>query len=101
MDDAVTMLTDTLKWRKEFKVDGILDEKFPEDVFGGVGHVFGHDKEGHPVAYIFPLLPMGCTNKALILQLQRLWWWTEYEGRVRRRSTVPEVHISFITHFHC
>ena len=45
------MLVATLKWRQEFKIDELLDEEFPEDVFGGVGQVFGHDKEGRPVTY--------------------------------------------------
>ncbi|KAI0083848.1 CRAL-TRIO domain-containing protein [Irpex rosettiformis] len=48
---AVDMLVATLKWRQEFKTDELLSEEFPEDVFGGVGKVFGHDKEGRPVTY--------------------------------------------------
>ena len=46
------MLVATLKWRQEFKIDELLSEEFPEDVFGGVGKVFGHDKEGRPVTYV-------------------------------------------------
>jgi hypothetical protein len=46
------MLVSTLRWREEFKVDELLQEEFPQDVFGGVGQVFGHDKEGRPVTYV-------------------------------------------------
>ncbi|KAI0825493.1 CRAL/TRIO domain-containing protein [Irpex lacteus] len=51
VQEAQTMLVATLKWRQEFKIDELLSEEFPEDVFGGVGRVFGHDKEGRPVTY--------------------------------------------------
>ncbi|KAI0683682.1 CRAL-TRIO domain-containing protein [Cytidiella melzeri] len=51
VQDAESMLLATLKWRQEFKVDQLLSEEFPEEVFGGVGRVFGHDKEGRPVTY--------------------------------------------------
>lgn len=46
------MLTATLRWRDEMKVDDIMAEKFPDDVFSGVGRIFGHDKEGRPVVYV-------------------------------------------------
>ena len=52
------MLVATLKWRQEFKIDELLDEEFPEDVFGGVGQVFGHDKEGRPVTYVICVFVM-------------------------------------------
>ena len=43
------MLTNTLRWRNEVKIASIMDEKFPDDVFGGVGRIFGTDKGGRPV----------------------------------------------------
>ena len=43
------MMISTLKWREEFKADGILTEEFPLDIFGSVGHLFGKDKDGRPV----------------------------------------------------
>lgn len=46
------MLIDTLKWRIEFKVDEILKEEFPEDVFGNVGYIYGKDKGSRPVTYV-------------------------------------------------
>lgn len=45
------MLTSTLRWREEFKVDSIMQETFP-DVFSGVGRIFGKDKEGRPVVSV-------------------------------------------------
>ncbi|KAL4252117.1 CRAL-TRIO lipid binding domain superfamily protein [Abortiporus biennis] len=48
---ARTMLVSTLKWRQQFKIDEVLKEEFPEEVFGNVGFVKGVDKEGRPVTY--------------------------------------------------
>ncbi|KAF7728404.1 Non-classical phosphatidylinositol transfer protein (PITP) [Apophysomyces ossiformis] len=53
VEAAVKMLTDTLKWRKEFKTDEILSESFDEAVFGKVGYMHKTDKEGRPVCYNF------------------------------------------------
>jgi len=49
--DASDMLVATLHWRDEFNVDAALKEEYPEDVFGNLGHIYGHDKEGRPVVY--------------------------------------------------
>ena len=43
------MLTNTLKWRNEIKIDSIMDEKFPDDVFSGVGRIYRTDLGGRPV----------------------------------------------------
>ncbi|KAJ2745295.1 Non-classical phosphatidylinositol transfer protein (PITP) [Coemansia sp. BCRC 34301] len=48
---ARQMLTNTLKWRAEFSIAGILEEEFPKDVFGNVGYIYGHDEQGRPVTY--------------------------------------------------
>ncbi|RPD58931.1 CRAL/TRIO domain-containing protein [Lentinus tigrinus ALCF2SS1-7] len=48
---AADMLVSTLKWRDEFKIDEIMQEKFDPEVFGKLGVVHGKDKEGHPVTY--------------------------------------------------
>ena len=45
------MLTETLKWRAEFKIDEVMQETFDKDVFGKLGRVYGKDKEGRPVTY--------------------------------------------------
>lgn len=50
------MLVSTLAWRKEFKIDELLDEKFDDAVFGKIGYVSGHDKEGRPVTYVQPFM---------------------------------------------
>lgn len=50
------MLSDTLKWREDFKLTEVLQEEFPEDVFGNLGRIYGKDKEGHPVVYVVSLL---------------------------------------------
>lgn len=51
LEKAQAMLTNTLKWRAEFHVDGILDEEFPQDVFEHVGFVQGTDEDGRPATY--------------------------------------------------
>ncbi|KAI0925095.1 hypothetical protein AcW2_005784 [Taiwanofungus camphoratus] len=50
VNDAHKMLVDTLRWRKEFKVDEAVSEKYPSE-FDKVGIVYGKDKEGRPVTY--------------------------------------------------
>jgi hypothetical protein len=49
VENAASMMISTLKWREEFKVDELVTEEFPKDLFGPVGHVFGKDKHGRPV----------------------------------------------------
>ena len=56
--EAQTMMTATLKWREEMKIDEIMKEEFPDKVFLGVGRIFGKDKGGRPVVcveYFFTL----------------------------------------------
>ena len=52
MNDAATMLAATLKWRESFKIDELLKEEFPADVFGQLGHIYGVDKDNHPVVLV-------------------------------------------------
>jgi len=68
------MMISTLKWREEFKVDELVNEEFPQDIFGPVGHIFGKDRDGRPVTYG----SLACTptiNSCLTIsvKLQRLW----------------------------
>ncbi|GAV75350.1 CRAL_TRIO domain-containing protein/CRAL_TRIO_N domain-containing protein, partial [Cephalotus follicularis] len=48
--DAFTMIKKTIQWRKEFNIDGLVDEDFGEDL-EKVVFMHGHDREGHPVCY--------------------------------------------------
>lgn len=48
--EAFEMLRKTLKWRKEFKADGILEESLGVD-FENLAYLDSRDKEGHPVYY--------------------------------------------------
>jgi len=48
---AMERFSATVKWRHQFKIESLLTETFPDEVFGKVGHVFGHDKEGRPITY--------------------------------------------------
>lgn len=47
---AFVMLQNTLSWRKEYNVDGLVDEDLGDDL-EKVVFMHGHDKEGHPVCY--------------------------------------------------
>lgn len=49
--EATEMLVNTLRWRKEIKIDEVMKEEFPQDVFGNLGHIYGKDKGGRPVTY--------------------------------------------------
>jgi len=48
---ASEMLVNTLRWRQEMKIDDVMKEEFPQEVFGNLGHVYGKDKGGRPVTY--------------------------------------------------
>ncbi|KAF8637640.1 hypothetical protein AX17_002708 [Amanita inopinata Kibby_2008] len=49
--DARDMLTATLRWRMFFNVEAAMEEQFPQEVFGQLGHAYGKDKGGRPVVY--------------------------------------------------
>ncbi|MCI28885.1 patellin-4-like, partial [Trifolium medium] len=50
VNDAFEMLKKTIKWRKEMKIDSILDEDFGSDL-ASAAYMNGVDREGHPVCY--------------------------------------------------
>lgn len=52
---AMERFTATIKWREEFKIESLLTETFPEDVFGNVGYIYGKDKDGRPLTYVLLL----------------------------------------------
>ncbi|KAH7913859.1 CRAL-TRIO domain-containing protein [Hygrophoropsis aurantiaca] len=49
--EAKDMLISTLRWRESFGVDAALREEYPEKVFGGLGRVYGKDRQGRPITY--------------------------------------------------
>ncbi|CAN4099953.1 unnamed protein product [Withania somnifera] len=49
--EAFTMLKNVVAWRKEFKIDELLDEKDLGQGLEKVVYNHGVDKEGHPVCY--------------------------------------------------
>lgn len=54
--ESFEMLKKTLQWRKDFKIDTILDEEFGAD-FAAAAYMGGADREGHPICYnIFGVL---------------------------------------------
>lgn len=50
VNEAFEMLKKTLKWRKEMKIDSILDEDFGSDL-ESAAYMNGVDREGHSVCY--------------------------------------------------
>jgi hypothetical protein len=50
VNDAKTMMIETLQWREEFKIEEAMKETYP-DVFNGFGHLYGRDKDGRPMMY--------------------------------------------------
>ncbi|XP_047323124.1 patellin-3-like [Impatiens glandulifera] len=48
--DAYVMLKNTLRWRKTFGIDNLIDENLGDDI-DKVVFMHGFDKEGHPVCY--------------------------------------------------
>lgn len=50
VNDAFEMLKKTLKWRKESKIDSVVDEDFGSEL-ASAAYMNGVDHEGHPVCY--------------------------------------------------
>ena len=48
--DSLAMLKNTVKWRREVKIDELVDEDLVDDL-DKVVFMHGHDREGHPVCY--------------------------------------------------
>lgn len=48
--ESFAMLKNTIRWRKEFNIDELVDEELG-DHLEKVVFMHGHDKEGHPVCY--------------------------------------------------
>ncbi|KAI3523266.1 hypothetical protein L1887_01326 [Cichorium endivia] len=48
--DSFTMLKNTLRWRKAFSIDALVDENLGDDL-EKVVFMHGYDTEGHPVCY--------------------------------------------------
>ncbi|KAF9245366.1 CRAL-TRIO domain-containing protein [Melanogaster broomeanus] len=49
--EAQNMFISTLRWRQSFNVEAAMNEKFPDEVFGQLGKIYGRDKQRHPVTY--------------------------------------------------
>lgn len=50
VEEAATMLINCIKWRKEFGIERIFEEKYPEDITD-LGFIHKTDKDGRPVMY--------------------------------------------------
>ncbi|XP_010690123.2 patellin-4 [Beta vulgaris subsp. vulgaris] len=50
VNEAFEMLKKTLVWRKDFKIESILDEDLGEDL-ANAAYMKGNDRENHPVCY--------------------------------------------------
>ncbi|KAG7965463.1 hypothetical protein I3843_08G002900 [Carya illinoinensis] len=48
--DALAMIKNTVRWRKEFGIDALLEEDHGNE-WDKVAFTHGYDKEGHPVCY--------------------------------------------------
>ncbi|KAH7423950.1 hypothetical protein KP509_12G082700 [Ceratopteris richardii] len=52
VDETVSMIKSTVKWRKDFGADAIEDEEIEgKEAFEKLAFFHGYDKEGHPVCY--------------------------------------------------
>ncbi|CAL0325231.1 unnamed protein product [Lupinus luteus] len=48
--EAFTMITNTIRWRKEFGIDELVEQNLGDEL-EKVVYMHGFDKEGHPVCY--------------------------------------------------
>jgi hypothetical protein len=70
---AKAMLVDTLKWRKTFDVDGLMNETFDTSLFGPLAQIYGTDKGGRPVTY--NIYGGNKDTKAVFSDVQRFVRW--------------------------
>ncbi|KAG5148544.1 hypothetical protein JHK82_015425 [Glycine max] len=49
--EALAMIKSTIRWRKEFKMEELLEEDLGGDGLEKAVYMHGFDKEGHPVCY--------------------------------------------------
>ncbi|XP_020599998.1 patellin-4-like [Phalaenopsis equestris] len=49
--ETFEMIQRTLRWRKEYGIDGILKEDLDSEYYVGTAYMDGFDREGHPVCY--------------------------------------------------
>lgn len=49
--DALLMINNTLRWRKDFNIDALLEDQDDDHHLDKVVFMHGHDREGHPVCY--------------------------------------------------
>ncbi|KAI3464326.1 hypothetical protein Pfo_020989 [Paulownia fortunei] len=49
--ESFTMLKNVIRWRREFNIDGLMEQLDLRDDLQKVMYVHGHDKEGHPLYY--------------------------------------------------
>ncbi|KAI5555364.1 hypothetical protein BDE02_19G075400 [Populus trichocarpa] len=50
VSDAFVMIKNTIQWRRDFKIDELVDEDLGDDL-EKVVFMHGYDREGHPVCY--------------------------------------------------
>lgn len=51
VNEAFEMLRKTLQWRKELKIDSILNEDLGSSDLASAAYMSGVDREGHPICY--------------------------------------------------
>lgn len=96
------MLTSTLRWRDEFKVDQVIHEEFPDDPFGKLGYVYGEDKHGGPVTCDLSAI---CIERILIIRSYNLYGASQdlsaVFGDVQRflRCVCPNMKLVYIYSF--
>jgi hypothetical protein len=66
------MLTESIKWRIQFKADELISKTFPDSIFGKVGFIHKRDKENRPVTYN---RYGGLDNKEIFGELKRFIEW--------------------------
>lgn len=62
VEEAKTMMIDTLRWREEFNIEAAMNETYP-DIFTGFGHLYKRDKEGRPIWYAALSLPCSFSSE--------------------------------------
>lgn len=97
LDDAVAMLKDTMKWRKENDVNNIKESDFPAEFFGTSElFVYEQDNDGHTVGYVRSCLHKKFSEWQKLEERFVLFFFETIEKRARERNTAGDERWIFV-----
>lgn len=96
LDDAVEMLKETMKWRKENDVNNIKESDFPAEFWTSELFVYEQDVTGHTVGYVRSCLHKKFSEWQKLEERFVLFFFETIEKRARERNTSGDERWMFV-----